>query len=356
MPRSVQRGAAAAPQRILLIKPSSLGDVVHGLPVLAALRAAHPRAHIAWLIGRAFAPLLRGHPLIDELIEFDRRKFGRMLRNPLFALEFVRFARALRRRRFDLVIDLQGLFRSGLLAWLSGAPRRVGFAAAREFAWAFYSERVECPADARHAVDRNVHLARTLGLAIDRPKFPLALTDGERQCTAALADTGPFVAVLPGARWTTKRWPASSFAALIDRIHAEDGRRCVMIGGPDDRELADEITRGCANPPLNLVGATTLRQAAVLIERSLGVICVDSGPMHIAAALNKPIVALFGPTDPARTGPYSSSAEVVTHPVDCAPCLSRSCRFAHQNCLRELSVEAVYRIVKARIPSALQAR
>ena len=123
-------GDRQAYKRILIIKPSSLGDVVHALPVLAALREAYPRAHIAWLVGVTFAPLLEGHPLLDEVIPFDRRRFGRMLQSPRILVEFMRFLADLRRRRFDLVVDLQGLIRSGFMAWASGAPYRIGFAAA----------------------------------------------------------------------------------------------------------------------------------------------------------------------------------------------------------------------------------
>ena len=178
------QGRSGAPTvrspRILILKPSSLGDIVHALPVLAGLRRKHPEAHIAWLVGTGFAGFLDGHPLIDELILFDRKHYGRMWRSYRALRDFARFVRDLRRSRFDWVIDLQGLFRSGFLALAAGARRRIGFAHAREGGWLFYSERVRPSRTLAHAVGQNLAVARALGLPVDPPEFPLAITDLER--------------------------------------------------------------------------------------------------------------------------------------------------------------------------------
>lgn len=342
-----------SPQRILLIKPSSLGDVVHALPVLAALRGAHPDAHIAWLVGDRFAPLLENHPLLDEVIRFDRTRLGRMWRSPRVFVEFWRFVARIRRKRFDLVIDLQGLLRSGLLSFFSGAGRRVGFADAREGAWLFYRRRVRCPPSSEHAVERNLAVAEVLGLSVDRPEFPLGLGPSERaDARELLSQTAgesieSFMAVVPGARWETKRWPAEKIAALIDRIHAEGLPRCVLLGASGDRQFADQVVASCKTGVVDLAGRTTLRQLVALIDLADRVVCHDSGPMHIAAALDKPTVAIFGPTNPARTGPYSPSAKVVAHPVECAPCYYRECPYQHHHCMRQLDVETVLAQVRA---------
>lgn len=335
------------PQRILIIKPSSLGDIVHALPVLAAARKRFPNAHIAWLIGTGFQSLLAGHPMIDELIPFDRAHYGKMLRSPRSFADFWRYVANLRRRRFDLVLDLQGLIRSGLMAWLSGARTRVGFSDAREGAPLFYSQRIKPPTAAIHAVEKNVALARAVGLQVDRPEFPLAITESERESARALLTsaggkpTERFVAVLPGARWETKTWPAGQFGRVIDGLHQRTATRIVLLGAPSEKPVADAIRGRCAAPIVDLVGKTSLRQLAALLDLSDRVVCLDSGPMHIAAALGKPIVALFGPTDASRTGPYSSSARVLTHEITCRPCLKRVCRFGHQDCLRKLPAERV---------------
>lgn len=336
-----------APRRILIIKPSSLGDVVHGLPVLAGLRRAYPDAHIAWLIGSTFAPLLAGHPLLDEVIPFDRRHFGRMWFSPRSFLDFWRFVGEIRRRRFDCVIDLQGLFRSGFMGWAGGARLRVGFAAAREFGWIFYSHRVRVPDDAGHAVDRNLCLARSLGLNVDPPQFPLAVTEMERDAARdklrdeAGTDLPAFVAIVPGARWPSKQWPGQHIAQVIDAIHAAGGPTCVLLGGPDERGVADVIVKATRTAPVNLAGRTTLRQLCALLSIADQVICMDSGPMHIAAALGRPLVAVFGPTEPRRTGPYSPDSQVVRLALPCMPCQQRSCPLKHHNCMQMLPASMV---------------
>ncbi len=336
------------PRRILLIKPSSLGDIVHALPVLAGLRTAYPRAHIAWLVGKAFAPLLAGHPLLDEVIPFDRQRFGRMLQSRAVGAEFLRFVGDLRRRRFDLVIDLQGLLRSGFLAWASGARQRVGFAAARELAAAFYTQRVRCATRDMHAVDKNLHLARTIGLPVDPPTFPLGLREEElAACRARLGTAGvtQFIALLPGARWEAKRWRADRWAELLDRLHADGLPPAVLLGAPDDRSYTDAILAACSAPVVNWVGQTSLRELSAALALADRVLCHDSGPMHIAAALGRPIVAIFGPTNPVRTGPYCRAARVVALPPPCAPCYQRHCPLGHHHCMEKLDVEVVHRNV-----------
>jgi heptosyltransferase-1 len=338
-------------QRILLIKPSSLGDIVHALPVLAGLRTAYPQAHIAWLVGNAFAPLLAGHPLLDEVIPFDRRRYGRMLRSWASGVDFLRFVGDLRRRRFDLVVDLQGLVRSGFLSWVSGARRRVGFAAARELAWAFYTQRVRCATREMHAVDKNLHLAHAIGLPVDPPTFPLGLREEElaafRARLAGIAGRpiGHFIAVLPGARWETKRWRADRLAELLDRLQVDGFPPPMLLGSPADRTYTDAILAACSVPVIDWVGQTSLRELAAALALADLVICYDSGPMHIAAALGKPIVAIFGPTNPVRTGPYCRSARVVALPLPCAPCYQRRCPLGHHNCMQQLEVDAVRRNV-----------
>ena len=339
---------ATLPRRILIIKPSSLGDIVHALPVLVALRESYPYAHIAWLVGNSFAPLLEGHPLLDEVIRFDRARYGRMWRSPRVFVDFWRFVVRLRRRRFDLVIDLQGLIRSGLFSWFSGARQRFGFATAREGAWLFYSCRVRPPASAEHAVDKNLSIVKALGLRVESPQFPLSLRPAERAAArellteAAGQQVGSLTAVFPGARWETKRWPPERIGALVDRIHAAGLPRCVLLGAPGDRAFAEQVKSACRSGVIDLVGRTALRQLAALVDAADRVVCHDSGPLHIAAALDKPTITIFGPSSPVRTGPYSTAAKVITHPIECAPCYRRVCPLGHHDCMRRLTVEAVF--------------
>ncbi len=336
--------------RILIIKPSSLGDIIHALPVLAGVRRTWPDAHVAWLVGTQFAPILADHPLIDDLITFDRRRYGSMWYNPAANLAFWRFVGRLRRERFDLVLDLQGLIRSGLMSLFSGAGQRVGFAAAREGAAACYNRRVACPPGMTHAVERNLHLARAVGIDVDPVAFPVAITEDEHRAAdeklAPLAGDA-FIAVLPGTRWATKQWPPASFAKLIEQLD----RPAVLLGAPDERHLAEQVLAATRVRPLDLVGRTSLRELVAILARADGVVCCDSGPMHIAAALGRPLVALFGPTDATRTGPFSERAVVLERRLSCRPCRKRTCPLQHQACLRELSADVVSARVREHLGS-----
>ena len=336
-------------QRILLIKPSSLGDVVHALPVLHGLRRRYPNARIDWLISSSLAPLLEGHPDLNELVLFDRRRYGRMAYSPMAAADFVRFIHRLRLRRYDLVIDLQGLFRTGFLARASGAPVRIGFAGAREGASFFYNHRLPREILDIHAVDRNYTVARLLGFEDVPIEFHIPLNDGDCGSAEQLLrqavwnDRESLVAVVPGARWETKVWLPERFAATIDELQAKHDIRCVLLGGPDETARCEQIAAACRNVPINLAGQTSLRTMAAVLAKADAVLCHDSGAMHVAVALDRRVICLVGPTNPARTGPYRRPDDVVRLDLDCAPCYLRKlsqCRFDHR-CMKELAVTPV---------------
>lgn len=351
------RPAPAAP-RILILKPSSLGDIVHGLPVLAGLRHTWPDAHIAWLVGRSFASLLDGHPHLDEIIVFDRKRLGAMGWNPAAFIDFWRLVARLQRGRFDWVIDLQGLARSGLLSWFSGARRRVGFASARELAWLFYTLRVTTPIADEHAIEKNLRVLEALGAARAPDGVVLPIRDEDREAAARLLRErqidphGDFVAVLPGARWDSKRWPPGNYVELIERLWRDASRASVLLGASDERALCDEIAGRCSTPVANLAGRTHLMQLAAVLERASLVVSQDSGPMHLAAALDRPLVALFGPTSPLRTGPHHPAARVVRLSLPCSPCYRRRCPLGHHACMKDLSVAALLEALAPALASA----
>ncbi len=346
--------------RILLIKPSSLGDVVHSLPILDGLRRRYPSAHIAWMLANPFVDLIAPHPALDEVIPFDRRRFGRLGRSIGVSVDFVRYVLSLRRRRFDLVVDLQGLFRSGFFAWASGARVRIGPGRSREAAWVFYTHRFPVPTMEEHVVRRMWAVADLLGFA-DVPKtFRLPIAEEDRQSVRRLlADVGvdpagDYAVVFPGARWETKVWPAAQFAALVDRLADQMGLTTVLAGSPDECVACREVADACERPPPNLAGRTTLREVAALIERAGVVITNDSGPTHIADALGRPLVSLFGPTNPVRTGPFNQPEAVVQLDLPCVPCYTKRldrCPNRHA-CLRDLSAERVTEAVQARLQDA----
>ncbi len=326
------------PRRVLIVKPSALGDVVHALPVAALLKRRWPAAHLSWLVSRPFAPLLEANPHVDETIPFDRGRGAGLVRQSGVAR---RLARDLRRRGFDLVIDLQGLLRSGWLAWQTGAPVRVGFAYAREAAALFYTHRVTARPGERHAVERYLDVAELLGLGRVPVEFPLVTTpEDEQQVQSLLAplDGEPFAVLLPGTNWATKRWPAERFAELAIMLERQRGLRIVIAGGGDASEAAG-IVRSKLPSALDLSGRTGIRQLVALLKTASLAVTNDSGPMHIAAALGTPLVSLFGPTSPSRTGPYGRAGSVVRLEIPCSPCYSRRC--SHQSCLRLLPAAQV---------------
>lgn len=328
-------GSMPDPERILIIKPSSLGDVVHALPVLNLMRRRWPAAHIAWLVSPACAGIVEGLPQLDEVILFERKRFASAWRSLRIFGEIIRFAHELRRRDFDLVVDLQGLFRSGLMSWQTGASRRIGFANAREGAWAFYTQRVDVPEVQVHAVDRYLKVAAALGCGDSPAEFTFPVYEEHRQQAQSLVEgVGPYAVLMPGTNWVTKRWPAEYFEALVGPLRERLGLASLLAGGPDAVELSAKIPSA-----VSLAGRTSLPQLVAVLEGASLVIANDSGPMHIAAALGRPLVTMFGPTNPARTGPYGRPDGMVRVEIPCSPCYSRKC--SHISCMKWLMVEDV---------------
>lgn len=341
--------AARSFERILIVKPSSLGDLIHTLPVLHGLRARYPDARISWLVADSFAPLIANHPKLDDVIRFDRKLYALVGRELKPSVAFLDFVRSLRGENFDLTIDVQGLFRSGFLTLATGAPVRIGYTSAREMASMFYTHRVSDDEPDMHAADRYYLLSRTLGFADVAMEFNLAVTADERRAAARLLSSAglgadePFVAVLPGARWETKRWAAARFAAMIDRVQVDHGIRSVLLSGSDEQELCGAIAGGAVSPPVNLAGETGLRDMVAVLERAAVVVAHDSAPMHMAAAMGRPLVAILGPTNPLRTGPHGLRSSVLQADLPCVPCYLKrldECAYHHQ-CMVSIEVTDV---------------
>jgi lipopolysaccharide heptosyltransferase I len=319
--------------RILIIKPSSLGDAVHALPTVNLIRRRFPDAHIAWLINNSLASLLKNCQLINERIEFRREEFKRITHLP----RFLGFLQLLREHNFDLVVDLQGLLRSGLMTAATRAPRRVGLSDAREGALFFYTDIV--PVTPVHAVERYLCAAKHLGCDAGPVEFPLGSSAEDTAYIDKLllgrVPPGPLIAVNAATRWPTKLWGDEKFAALIQKLPRE---RVVLTGGAADVPRANQLCCGC----INIAGKTNLAQLAELFRRCAVVISNDSGPMHLAAAVGTPVVAVFGPTDPALTGPYGNRHVVLRSGIPCSPCMKPRC--AHKprmECMTLVTVEQV---------------
>ncbi len=322
--QSHEQSEGAAKQsriRILIIKPSSLGDVVHTLPVLRALRRRYPAAEIVWLIKSAWAPLVAGHPDLDGVIA-----------EPFTPGGWLRAARAARAGRYDIALDLQGLLRSGMLARASGAPIRIGLSDSREGSRWFYTHRVDVSPDG-HAIDRYLAAAAYLDAPVETPEFVFP-PGGEGAVVEFLRRHGlsqkrPLVAIAPLARWATKRWPSERFARVAKALRDRLGAGLVLIGGPEERaelrRVAGRIEGANGDGGPAIAAKLGLRYLPALLRGVDLLITNDSGPMHVAAAVGTPVVAVFGPTDPKRTGPYGDRNRVLRADIPCSPCLSRRC-------------------------------
>lgn len=348
---------------ILIVKTSSMGDVLHTIPAARAIKEAYPGAHLGWAVEKAHAEVLRGQPWLDERIVWNRSGVG----------AFADFIRQLRSRRWDMAVDFQGLFRSGLITRLSGASRRIGYSPTRERAHWFYTERVPLGTMERHAVERYLDLAVYAGAtprpALDRPyleghvaiedtcersgdeRFPLYPSNEDREAVGVwLAERGfdpkrHRLAILnPHCRKDANRWPPERFAELARRLAAQQGIKVALTGGPATRGLCDEIERLSVCDVWRADGQFGLLGSAALFGQSSVMVTGDTGPMHIAVAVGTPVVALFGPANPLRTGPYASDAIVLREPLECSPCYaSASCPLGHATpkCLDLIGVERV---------------
>jgi heptosyltransferase-1 len=338
-------------QRICLIKPTALGDVVQTLPLLGMLRSRFPAASISWVVRRAFADLLTGHPDLTEIIPFHRSGPWR---------DSLRLLRLLKQRRFDLVLDLQGLFRTAVMTWATGSALRVGLEAAREGA----NLACNCvvPDSGRNipAHVRYWRVAESLGMA-NHPRIAVVPTGPPE--SAWLADRlqnlpRPMLAIHPGAGWETKRWPVEKFAEIARRFEGT----VAVVGSAGERRLGAtvvEAARSRNRPALNLAGETTLKQLAALLGTADAVVSNDSGPMHLAAAMGTTVVGIFTCTSPILSGPAGSNHELISTAVPCAASYHKTCPLygrSHLACLAEVPVERVWnalqRVLDRRLPTA----
>ena len=325
-------------RRILIIKPSSLGDIVQSLPVLAALRAEHPTATIAWLAEATYADFLRHHPDVDVVFSYRRHVRGWLRR----CQEQWQLAKALRRFRPEVVLDLQGLARSAWFALLSGARQRLGMSDARELARLGYTRVAGIPPRVQHAVDRYLRVIRTL-LGRSAPlQFPLPRQRGAafwaEEIIARLG--GRPAVVCPGARWPTKRWPAEQYAAALRKLAALGVEPWVIVGSASERELARRLRRQCPRVRVaDLCGRTTLLELTELLRRARLFLGNDSGTTHLAAAAGCPTVVLFTCTSPERAAPRGAPVRLVRAQVPCAASYLKHCR--HLCCMPTITVEAV---------------
>ena len=351
---------------ILIVKTSAIGDVIHTLPALHCLRLHYPQARITWLVEEAAAELLVGHRDLDRVLVSRRKRWSSDFRRgpgPAWkaAREALALLRELRDTRYDLLLDFQGLLKSGVLVGLARARRKVGFGRGMEHAegsWIFLNERIPAVDMNIHALERELMLLRAIDIPTPEVVFGLPITEAHRRKVEnLLAERGvdrsrPLVAVNPQATWPTKLWFEERFTELADRMR-ERGCEVVFTGSPADRPVIERIVSSMKNPAPNLAGETSLLELAALYQAARVVVSTDTGPMHIAAAVGAPVVAIFGSTAPWRTGPWGQQNLVLRGEPDCSPCLKKGCD-RERECMRRISVDIVEAAVveKLRIKNA----
>ncbi len=327
------------PKKILIIKPSSLGDVVHSLPFLYAVKDAFPKAEIHWVIAKGLEGLLENHPMVKRLWIINKDQWKNLKNIDGTIREVRRLFKYLKDEAYDVVIDLQGLVRSGLLTYATRASVRIGFKEAREGSSLFYTHKVKGGKEI-HAVDRYLKIASAIGCEITGVRFPMPLVKESLEVRKLKDDMGNYAVIVPGARWKTKRWPPASFGSLASMLDI----KTVIVGSSGDTGIAKGIEFCSGGKALSMAGNTSIKELISIIRNARYVVSNDSGPMHIAAAFGIPVVAIFGPTNPVRTGPYGKNHIIVKSDIQCAPCYKKNCKTIQ--CMDEISVEKVYTAVK----------
>jgi len=331
----VRDNAPAVGRNILIILHGSIGDVTRGVPVANLLRRAYGDAKITWAVEPPAFPVIENHPAIDEILVFHRRPWWRHLYG---------FLAEVRGSRFDLVLDLQRHLKSGLISWWSGAPVRVGFHRrnAKEGNWLFNTHYIPAADDEQPKLRQYLAFVEFLGIEPQPVEWNLCFTTKEIKTAEARLDQlpGHFAVFFVGARWASKHWFPADTATCAAEVRKRFGLSIVLLGGPSDTEFGRAIQTEQACPLYNWVGAMSLRETMVVLSRAKVAVGPDTGPMHLCAALQTPVVSLWGATNPDRTGPFGYDHLVVRGVADCSPCYRRRCPIGRK-CMQSLRVEDV---------------
>jgi predicted lipopolysaccharide heptosyltransferase III len=342
-------------KNILVIKLRYIGDVLLATPVLRALKAKFPQARLTMAVNRGTEDVLRRNPDVDEIVPVERRGM----------IPYMQFLADMRRRRFDCVIDLTDGDRSAVLAWATAAPVRIGLNDEHRWRGLLYTAVAKRGRDSVHRIDQDLDALRAIGLD-PGPILPVLKTsEHDDQEAAKLLEEiaagtngsrkkGPLVILQPSARYWFKAWPAERFAELADRLTASFDCQVVIGGTEQDRPLAESIQSKARSRPVNIAGRTTLLQHAAVLKRCQLFVGNDNGPMHMAAALDVPVIALFGPSNPAEWGPRGGCVDVIYKGLDCRRCFHPTCERGEQSCMKQITVEEVFSIAQRSLAARIE--
>jgi heptosyltransferase I len=337
---------------ILIIKLSAIGDVMHTLPALNALRRYYPNACITWLVEEAAADLVKGHPALDRVLVSRRKSWIKGLCSSQWRAhlrEMIVFVRTLRDSHYDMVFDFQAALKGAAWVALARGERKIGFDRGlehQEFSYVVLTERIPPVSMEIHALDRGIMMLKAAGIPCHDIEYRLPMTPDHRfRAKRLLSERGlnpeqPFVVLNPMAKWATKLWDQQKFPQVADRIQTEFRLPIVFTGGSEDQPYINTIIGRMKTKAATIAGQTDLMALSAVLQCATLMITTDTGPMHIAAAVKTPTVVLFGPTAPWRTGPYGKGHRIVRADLSCSPCFKRRCPDVPV-CMASISVEQV---------------
>lgn len=326
-------------QKILIVKPSALGDIVHTLPFLYALRRRFPKARIDWVVAFGLHTFLEGHPMIDRLWVIKKDEWKKVGRIGTTIKEILSLRKKLKKVRYDVTIDLSGLLRSGIITWFSNAKVKLGFKESDEGSPYFYTHKIHGSMEI-HAIDRYLEIARFMGCPTDVINYPFAPFDPSPLVLNSLPSK--YAVICPSAGKPANRWPADRFGRLAGLLDIPS----VVIASASEADIAQDVVDTSNGKAVSIAGKTRLKELIPVIANAQFFICNDTGPMHIAAALGIPVFALFGPANPVRTGPYGNIHTVIQNKLECSPCYAKQ-PCADFKCMENLDVEQVYQTIKS---------
>jgi lipopolysaccharide heptosyltransferase I len=326
-------------RHILIVKPSALGDIVHSLPFLHALKRGFPEAEIDWVVAHGLHTFLEGHPLIHKLWVIKKDQWKKMGRLSLTIRDIRELKKGLGQVGYDVCIDLSGLFRSGVITWFSKAGVKLGFKESDEGSPFFYTHKIHGSMNI-HAIDRYLKIAEFMGCPVDEIVYPFAPYDPSPAILKDLPEA--YAVVSPSAGKPANRWHARKFGELAARLPLP----VVVIASAAEADIADEMVRYSMGNAVSIAGKTGLKDLLGVIGKAKFFVCNDTGPMHMAAALNIPVFAIFGPANPIRTGPYGSIHTVIQKNLTCSPCYAQHpCTKFKFQCMEALTVDEVYKAI-----------
>lgn len=331
-------------RKILIVKPSALGDIVHSLPFLYAMKQKFPEASVDWVVAHGLHTFLEDHAMINRLWVIKKDQWKKPANFKQTLKEINQLRKNLKAQHYDVCIDLSGLFRSGLITGFSKAPFRLGFKESDEGSPLFYTHKIHGSMNI-HAIDRYLKIAEFMGCRTDEIQYPFAPYDK----TPPICRTLPkrYAIMSPSAGKPANRWHASKFGRLAARLNLP----VVVIASAAEADIADEVVAASQGSAVSIAGQTGLKELLAVIQGAEYFICNDTGPMHMAAALNIPVFAIFGPANPVRTGPYGSIHTVIQKQFPCMPCYAKHpCTANRFQCMEELSVSDVFGVIEEALP------